>query len=156
MSDIALVWNAALGGADFALEKNDLAVDDGLETSVYLSLFLDARAEDSDELPAGVTDRRGWWGDAFPVVDGDRIGSRLWLLARAKSTPETLRKAEGFAREALGWMLVDRVAARIDVAAEAVNGDVMLLRIAIHRPTGDAVEYRYNYTWASQAARRVS
>ena len=154
MSDIGLTWSATEGAADVALSENDIATDGGLETAVFLSLFTDARAEDSDELPTGETSRRGWWGDAFPTVTGDRWGSRLWLLARSKRTVETLRRAEQYAREALAWLLVDKVASRVDVMAEAVGGDMLGFSVAVYRPTGDIVQYRYEYNWASQEARR--
>ena len=93
MSDIGLFWDR--DSADFAIEANDLATDDGLETAVSLSLFTDRRAEDGDALPSGDADRRGWWGDDFPAVDGDRMGSRLWLLARSKQTPDVLERVDG-------------------------------------------------------------
>ena len=44
MTDIALNWINALGGADIALEGPHLATDDGLRTAVIVSLFTDARA----------------------------------------------------------------------------------------------------------------
>ena len=43
---IALSWNDAVGSADLALNASGaLAGDDGLETAVVLSLFLDVLAE---------------------------------------------------------------------------------------------------------------
>lgn len=155
MSDIGLTWITEEGGADFAVAGNDLVVDDGLETAVFLSLFTDRRAEDGDVLPTGEQDRRGWWGDAFPVVDGDRHGSRLWLLARAKELPETLTRAEEYAREALAWLTEDRVAERVEVTAAVESRGVLRLTVAIYRPRVDVVTYRYDYVWAAQAARRV-
>lgn len=158
MSDIGLTWILDEGGADFTVAGNDLVVDDGLETAVFLSLFTDRRAEDGDVLPTGEQDRRGWWGDAYPVVDGDRHGSRLWLLARAKDLPETLTRAEEYAREALAWLTEDRVAERVEVSAVRIyvlREAVLRLTVAIYRPRVDVVTYRYDYAWAAQAARRV-
>lgn len=155
MSDIALIWDSERGAADFAVEANDLAADDGLETAVFLSLFTDRRAEAGDVLPSGDGDRRGWWADALPVVDGDWIGSRLWLLARSKQTADVIRRAEEYAREALAWLLEDKVASSVDVAAETVRDGVLGLTVTIQRPASGAVQYRYNYTWASQEARRA-
>lgn len=156
MTDIALTWDAADGAADFALSAGDLLSDDGLETAVLLSLFTDRRAEDGDVLPDGETDRRGWWADAFPVEDGDHFGSRLWQLARSKRTPETLRRAEEYAREALAWLLEDKVAGRVDVTAEALAGDILGLGVTIYRPTSDVAQYKFNYTWDAQALRSAS
>lgn len=155
MSDIGLTWLPNDGGADFTVAGNDLVLDDGLETAVFLSLFTDRRAEDGDVLPTSEQDRRGWWGDAFPVVDGDRHGSRLWLLARAKELPDTLTRAEEYAREALAWLTEDRVAERVEVAAVVESRGVMRLTVTIYRPRVDVVTYRYDYVWTAQAARRV-
>jgi phage gp46-like protein len=156
VNDIALVWDTTKGAADFVVEDNDLLTDDGLETAVLLSLFLDRRAEDGDVLPDGETDRRGWWGDAFPVVEGDRIGSRLWLLARSKQTQEVVDRAKEYATEALQWLIDDKVAARVDVESEIVRNGIIGIGVSIHRPKQDVKNYRWNYTWASQEARRVS
>ncbi len=155
MSDIALVWDMRKGSADFSVDANDLELDDGLETSVMLSLFTDRGANPGDVLPDAQADRHGWWGDAYPVVDGDHIGSRLWLLARSKQLPEILTRATEYAREALQWLIDDKVAERVDVESEIVRNGVLGLRIVIFKPKADTVNFRYNYTWASQEARRV-
>ncbi len=148
MSDIGLIWEDF--GADFAIEANDLAQDDGLETAVLLSLFLDRRAEDGDTLPDGETDRRGWWADAVPVVEGDQIGSRLWLLGRSKQTQDALPRAETYAREALQWMIDDLVTDRIDVTASIPRAGVLGLEVTIYRPTVDPTTFRFSYAWTAQ------
>lgn len=159
MNDIRLTWNDQAGAADFSVEENDLASDDGLENSVLLSLFLDRRAEEGDVLPSGETDRRGWWGDTLPTVDGDQIGSRLWLLARAKDSPATLARASEYISESLEWMKEDRVADTIEVSvtsrALASGRSIMLITIQIHRPKVDPVTFRFDYNWSSQEARRA-
>ena len=111
MTDLRTIFIDMDQGADLALETFALASDDGLETAVILSLFTDARARDDDTLPAGQTDRRGWWADAFPAVAGDRFGSRLWLLRRSKQLQESLIVAREYAEEALAWLVEARGAA---------------------------------------------
>lgn len=154
MADLALRWGTS--GADLALEANDLARDDGLETAILISLYTDRRTDDVESVPSGDGDRRGWWGDAVPVVAGDRIGSRLWLLSREKEVPTALRRAEEYAREALAWLLEDRVAERVEVTASVPGPHVLGLTIAVHRPGADrADEFRFHSTWAAQEARRA-
>jgi phage gp46-like protein len=123
-ADIALVWNPQLGEADMQMASGDLLVEAGLQTAVIISLFTDAPAQPGDVIPDGSTDVRGWWGDmpVDPVRQDitarvDRLGSRLWLLDRALQAPETLVRAEAYAREALAWMLDDGVAGSIVAAA---------------------------------------
>lgn len=153
VSDIGLTWDPASGSADFAIEDGDLAVDEGLRTAVMLSLFLDRRAEPGDVLPEG-TDRRGSWMDLVPVVTGDKIGSRLWLLARVKQTADVLPRAREYAREALEWLTVDKVATAVDVVAEFMSEPRGLaLAVTIHRPKLDPVTYRFGSVWAAEESR---
>jgi phage gp46-like protein len=120
MTDIALIWDEALGEADLQLSGADLRTDLGLHAAAIISLFTDRTAELGDPLPDGSADRRGWWGD-MPVdpaaqdqtAPPDRIGSRLWLLARGLETDETLARAQTYASEALGWMTADGVAGSV-------------------------------------------
>ncbi|STH73574.1 phage protein GP46 [Escherichia coli] len=71
MTDLAIIWTNGRG--DIAQDGIDMLTDDSLTTDVTISLFTDRRALDSDTLPDGSDDRRGWWGDSYR----DRpIGSR--------------------------------------------------------------------------------
>lgn len=148
MGDLKLVWSNTALAADIAIESNDLATDEGLETAVLLSLFLDRRADDGDVLPDGETDRRGWWADAFPVANGDRIGSRLWMLARARQPDAAATRAEEYAREALAWLVDDRIAERVEVNIEIINTTGLGVDVVIYRPRNpDPVRYRFDGVW---------
>lgn len=154
MSELRLVWDPAKGRADLALVNGQLDLSQALETWVIVSLFTDRLAEGSDKViraPAGDRDRRGWWGDNFLAADhpGDKIGSRLWLLERAKSDRNTPALAEGYIREALQWMLEDGLATAIDVACAFIGGDTSKLRaeVTIEHQTGSAFSFRYDWAW---------
>lgn len=142
MADLALVWNAALGEADLALAGTDLAMDNGLETAVIVSLFTDAPADPGDDIPDGTGDRRGWWGD-MPVdaaaqngTTPDVTGSKLWLLARAVLNPETLARAEKYAKDALAWMIRDGVAGKVTATAISPQLGWLTLAIDIYQTGG--------------------
>ena len=143
--DAGLIWKEM--GADLALENLALVRDDGLQTAVVLSLFIDRRAEDDDELPDNTGDRRGWWADAYPAIAEDRIGSRLWLLSREKQLPSVLARAREYAEEALAWMVEDGVAEAVEVEASWVRSGLLGLLIRIVRPSAPAVEYKFDYLW---------
>lgn len=147
MTDIRTVFIDFDRGADIALEQFALAADDGLETAVILSLFTDARASDDDPLPFGESDRRGWWADAFPSVDRDRIGSRLWLLRREKQTQDTLNRAREYAEEALDWLIADGVARSVEVESFIVRNGVLGLSVVIQRPDASIARFRYETLW---------
>lgn len=132
---------------DLKLGDGDLEGDAGLETAVTISLFSDRRVKD-EELPAPQTDKKGWWGDMFPVVEQDKIGSRLWLLNREKRLPETLRKAEDYSKEALNWLIEDGVASSINVTATYDDLKRLQLAILISKPSGR--ESRFQVLWDQQ------
>lgn len=151
MSDFDLLWEETAG--DLRIANNDIARDDSLQSAVARSLFTDARADQSDILPAGQTDRRGWWGDDVSELDDDRYGSKLWLLEREKQTEAVRLRYEKYARDALQWLIDDLVTDRIEVTASYPSRGLVTLEVLIYRPETDKVEYRYNYVWDAQAAR---
>lgn len=151
MSDIALIWNSQ-GFADIDTAGSDLLTDDGLQTALIISLFTDRRVSEGEELPAGESDRRGWWGDVGGLPS-DRIGSRLWLLEREKALPEVVARANEYAREAVQWIIQDRVATRVDVVAESTRFEELDIQVSVCRPNGSVVKSRYSYNWQSQAAK---
>jgi phage gp46-like protein len=131
-----------------------LEFDEGLETPVAMSLFTDRRAEPAD-VP-NPEDRRGWWGDTFADVEGDQIGSRLWLLGRAKTSDETLELAKLYAEESLAWLIEDRVATSVTATPffldRGAGRKLLCITIEIVRPDQPAV--RWIRTW-DETARRV-
>lgn len=157
MTDVRAFFDPDMLAADLSLAGGLLATDDGLETAAIVSLFSDRRANADDPLPAGAADRRGWWGDALPPGgdDADRLGSRLWLLAREKQTAEVVARAREYAEEALAWMVEDGVASLVEVEAEIVRTGVLGLRVTLHRPAGDAVSFRFQQAWAALAGEQA-
>ncbi len=151
MSDIGLTWG--ITDADFSIEADDLATDGGLETALLISLFTDRRAADDDQIPDGTDDRRGWWADQFADVPGDLIGSRLWLLSREKQQQRVVTLAQEYAREALQWLITDRVLDRFDVEAEIVSTGVLGLQVTCYRPRKDTAVFRFDLNWQAQAAK---
>ncbi len=147
LADLALTWSNTLGSADLSIIDTDLSSDRGLSTAVLLSLFTDRRADPDDKPPSGDDrDRRGWWADQFAEVEGDRIGSRLWLLDRSKNSNETKLRAEEYVREALAWMVADRVVSNIEVTIEQTR-EALLIAIGLQRPGRDAVSFRFSHAW---------
>lgn len=127
---------------DLSLAGYDLATEDGLRTAVIISLFTDRRAEADDEIPDGGDDRRGWWADS--------LGSRLWLLARSKETPDTLARARTYAAESMQWLIDDGVATAVEVTAEWARRGVLGLRVGITLADRGRFDDVFNY--AQEAA----
>jgi len=141
MTDLAIVWTNGRG--DIAQDGIDMLTDSSLTTEVVISLFTDRRALDSDILPGGDTDadRRGWWGDSFRQRP---IGSRLWLLSRAKTLPDVLDDAARYALEALQWLKdAGRVSKIAAYASQPVSGTLQL-DIELTLPSGAVEPFTFN------------
>lgn len=136
MSDIAV--KIVDGCFQLDIENGDLLTEQGLETAVLISLFSDQRINE-EELPPGLISKRGWWGDLFADFEGDKIGSKIWILDRSKNSLETLAQLETYAKECLAWMITDGVASSIEVEGEIDedNNQQINLSISITRPSGE-------------------
>lgn len=134
--------------SDWLLAPPQLDTDEGLQTALLLSLFSDRRADADDVLPDNSGNRRGWFGDSFADVPGDKFGSRLWLLAREKQQPVVLQRAREYAREAVRWLVEDGVARSFDVDAEFPALGVWAIEVSVYRPDGDARRFRFEHFWS--------
>lgn len=126
-----------------------------LEAAIAMSLGTDARIEQS-ELPAGETDRRGFWGDAYPEIPGDIWGGRLWLVPRGRLSdvagadgvlsPDTVAR---WAKACLDWMVVDGVLSRVETTATRAGTNRIDLGILnVRLPPEDPVALRYAFLWS--------
>ncbi|MFH0024517.1 phage GP46 family protein [Pseudomonas fluorescens] len=109
-----------------------------LTRAVLISLFTWRRAADDDALDDD--ERFGWWGDSFPTVADDRIGSRLWLLRRVKLTRQTQMDAEFYAREALQWLIDDGHCSAIDILSERLDAQRLNLRTVLTLADGERLD----------------
>ena len=135
--------SAAIQFVSSAASSTGVISGEDLETAVLISLFTDRLAETSDLIPDGTTDRRGWWGDAGQDYP---IGSRLWLLTRAKQIPQTLLDAQGYCSEALQWMIDDGVAASITVACSFPSTGTLGVVINLFENSGNQIA-KYQWAW---------
>lgn len=159
MADIRIVQVASLSGVtmDWLMTPaGQLDETDELATAMIVALCSDARAHETDILPdLDSDDRRGWWGDfqAAQVWNGWPIGSRLWLLSRAKIADSnaqegaTVARAEQYTRDALQPFIVKRVASRVDVKAERVGTERIDVSVVMYRGPLPAVSLQFQFMW---------
>lgn len=135
--------------ADATLLATDLETDEGLETALFISLFVD-RYDETTEDP---TQRRGWWADGIDGTE-DRIGSRLWRAeVSGKLTADLPDKLRTWTREALQWLLDDGVAREL-LITPTLTAQGYTLEIDVYRPSQtDPSRFRYSRTWAAQETR---
>lgn len=123
----------------------NLGGDDPLHRAVVISLFTWRRALASDPVD---DDRHGWWGDSYPSIANDRIGSRLWLLRRRTLVDDTLRDARLYAEEALRWLVDDGVLASVEVMVEREGLEKLVMRVrGVRVDGGPDLDLRFNDLW---------
>lgn len=119
--------------------------DKNLIRTVVISLFTWRCAGPDD--PVDDEERYGWWGDSFPKVADDRIGSRLWLLRRVKLTDRTQRDAEFYANEALQWLVDDGQVLDIAITSERAGADRLNLRVVLTLFNGSVLNIDSDQLW---------
>jgi phage gp46-like protein len=135
---IALVYDNDAQLADLVRDGGNIQTDETLETAVLISLFTRRRARNDDELPEPLSHREGWWADPYADVEGDLVGSRLWLLRRSKTTTDTLNQAKNYCEEALQWLVDDGVADTVEVEVERHDDGLLAFKVEITKPTDPA------------------
>jgi phage gp46-like protein len=146
MSDISTVWSRDFARGDWAAGGADLQAGNDLETAILISIFTDRETAPDDVISDGTTDPRGWIGDAG---EDYKIGSRLWLLTRAKQTTETLQRASDYIAEALQWLIDDGVVARFDITVEWTRPSMLGALVVAYK--GDGTETSMNFSWVWKA-----
>jgi phage gp46-like protein len=160
MTDVRIVSFATLREtiADWWLLQNG-KLDERFELAnlAKVALMTDARSDPLEVLPdPDSTDRRGWWGDldAGPIWQGWPIGTKNWLLTRAKISDQysmegdTVVRAEQYTRLALQPLVNNRIASRIDVNATRVGDSRIDVTVVIWRGPNPEVELRFQDLWA--------
>jgi phage gp46-like protein len=141
MSDITTLWNVTRG--DWAQAGLALASGNDLATAILISLFTDRQVSEDETIPDGTKDPRGWWGDDGQYL----IGSRLWLLERAKRTQDTLTLAQSYIEEALQWLIDDGVVGSFDIFCEWTQQHMLGARITAIRPDGASQVLNFSWAW---------
>lgn len=119
-----------------------------LYRAVEISLFTWRRAATDDEIEG--EQRMGWWGDTFPAVAGDRIGSRLWLLRRKTIVPEVLRQAETYVRESLQWMIDDELVRTVEVQVTTPDRTRVNVIVTLTDDGGPLPPFNFDDIWQVQ------
>ena len=120
-------------------------VEAALIRAVMISLYTWRRAATDD--PVDDEELYGWWGDSYPAVADDRIGSRLWLLRRVKLTEATQRDAEFYANEALRWLLDDGHVINIEITSEKTGISRLNLGVVLTILGGARLEIKPTTAW---------
>ncbi len=145
----------------FIRETNILDEREELASSVRVALGTDALARKDEILPdPDSTDRRGWWGDmdAAEIWGGWPIGTKNWLLTRAKITDavssegSTVGRAERYTLDALQPFVDNKIASSISVSAERTDVQTIEVHATIFRGPESEIDLRFQVLWEEDAA----
>lgn len=148
--DLKFNFDIDTGDFDLSILRWDLETDDGFEAAILISLFTDARVTE-EELSAGDTELRGWWGDAVENPDQQNTGSKLWLLDRTQITDEVLEAARQYSLEALQWLLDDGIVGTVDVDVTRLDTSSISIAVQLTRPGKQDLNFKYDYVWEARA-----
>ena len=129
---------------DLELDENemDFVREQGLQTSVLISLFSDQRS----------SGERGWWGDVF---FNRPIGSKVWTLRREKKNSKALLQIKSFCEEALSWLVEDGIAQAVVVNAEVSGEDSWQFSIDIERHELENESFNFRVLWEAETGKIV-
>lgn len=113
--------------------------------AAIISLFSWRRADPAD--PNDGADPLGWWGDSYPTVTDDKIGSRVWLLQRRSITDETLQDAVAFGEEALAWFVSDGHASKVTVTVARTDTDGVTMNAVIDLLDDEPLQIEIDDFW---------
>jgi phage gp46-like protein len=136
----------------------DGTLDDrqALATAVAVALGTNGLANPDDILPdPDSTDRCGWWGDmdAGAIWNGWPIGSKIWLMRRAKINPvEALEggpmvRIRDYIFEAINPLIQRKIASSFQVWLTRVDKQRIDALIRIYRGPRQAVDLLYQILW---------
>lgn len=106
------------GAFDVVIENGDFATESGFDSVLWVSLFTDARATDSQVIVP--QNRRGWLGNLASEIPERQLGGYLWLVEQRRLTQDTLNEVIDYARKSLEHLVDDGMALKIDVEGAIV------------------------------------
>lgn len=138
MAQDLLIKQGSNGCFDVQIGEQDLKTVDGLETTVAVLLFTDARA--APEQVNEVAKRRGWVGN---ILRSSELGGMLWLIAQQRNEQEVRNKIVNWAQDSLQPLIDDNLATEVIATADQKDTRRMTLTIEIVVKQGDTQKFEF-------------
>lgn len=130
----------SLGKWHLDTENGDLATTDSLETAVYISLFGEKRASES-QVGEPIL-RRGHFTSEFSKVIGYEEGCLFWLFTeQAPLTDRILTQVNDSVRDGLKWMIEDKIITQVKSEVTKVPNGVNIEVTLINDLNKDSIYY---------------
>lgn len=133
-------------GGEIRAEDGLIAMDGGLETSVYLSLF--GGNEDDDGRPDNPLT---WWGN----LDEDQVdrvykSETQYLLRALPASSGTLRRIEDAVARDLAWLISSGVASSVSASASVIGLNRVKIAVNIEA-IGIPSRFEFVENWKASA-----
>ena len=129
-------------GGEVTVIGGVMAMDGGLETSVYLSLF-----GGNEDDAAGADKSRTWWGNLSETETARQYRSETQNLIQAlAATSGNLRRIEDAADRDLAWMIDEGAASAVTVVA-TIPGLNRVRILIIVEAVGKTSEFVFVENW---------
>lgn len=134
-----------IDGGDISVAGGLIAMDGGLETAVYLSLF----GGNHDD-PGGDDARRSWWGNlGEPVAARRARGEIQGLLQHLPVTAGNLVRLKAAAVRDLAWLTREKVASAVDVSVRSEGLNRVNFQVTISAE-GREADFTFSANWGAQ------
>ncbi len=113
-----------------------LSSSQGLEHAALQSILNHGQSTSNDRARMQNNERGGCWSEAFSTL----VGSRNWTLEREKNLPEVRQMAEKFVREALQWMVDEKLLRDVNVSVTEHSTEGFQYLVLLYPQNGEVVE----------------
>jgi phage gp46-like protein len=129
-------------GFDIDFENGDFAICNDLTTAIYMSIFCEKRADQSQIERADL--RRGHFSNIFYNLE---VGSLFWLYTeQSKRTEENASELEDTITQALNWLIDLNYASDFDVNVALLDDNKYVVDIVISNIFNPSLKTNYNLT----------
>lgn len=141
MADLKLIPNEN-GDLDIDFKDNDFVVDDGLETSMMISIL--------KYLYNTETAENGWFAESVFLTDFPK-GSRIDQLFKLNINENTINITRQYLTEATNWYITEGVADTVEISVSRLNTNGIYFKIVLIRPNFDENEsFEFSLNWDAQ------
>ena len=127
----------------YTVKNGDLGTVDGFEEAIKVSLFSDARRDES-QIKSPIA-RGGWVGNLLNDDRNRELGGLVYLLDKSRLTLDVIAKSRQYCYQSLKWMIEDRICR--DIIIDVKSEKQQRLIINIQFVGRDGAEFDYTYTW---------
>ena len=138
MAQDLLIRQSETGGFDIGIGEQDLETVEGLETTVAVLLFTDARAAPEEQNDP--SRRRGWVGN---ILRQTELGGMLWLASQVRNTQGMRNRIVNWAENSLQPLIDDNIASEVVVSVVQTDSRGLRLQIQINVKAGNTVKFDY-------------